>query len=131
MSSRKRILSLVFFGIVISALAACKAVQNQPTPDPVVGLPNPSLTHCKELGYTYEFRTLREPVEAEQPAPSKEQSDDQVVPPAPVEIDGGISFSVCIFPDVTECDTWSFFRGECSPGQFEHAEDGLPLVNLV
>jgi hypothetical protein len=38
---------------------------------------------------------------------------------------------VCIFPDGTECDTWSFFRGECSPGQFEHAEDGLPLVNVV
>jgi len=131
MSSRKRILSLVFFGIVISALAACQAVQTQPTPGTVVGLPDPSLTHCKELGYTYEFRTLREPVEAERSAPSIEQSDDQVAPPAPVEIDGGISFSVCIFPDGTECDTWSFFRGECSPGQFEHAEDGLPLVNVV
>lgn len=131
MSCRKKIISLVFFGIVMLTLVACKANQTQHTPGSVVGLPDPSLTHCKELGYTYEFRTLREPVETEQPESSKDQIDDQVAPPVPVEIDGGISFSVCIFPDGTECDTWSFFRGECSPGQFEHAEDGLPLVNVV
>lgn len=128
MFGRKELVSLMVFVLIVWALVACQNVVSEPGP---VGLQDPSLTHCKELGYTYEFRTLREPVEAEQPAPSKEQSDDQVAPPPPVEIDGGISFSVCIFPDGTECDTWSFFRGECSPGQFEHAEDGLPLVNVV
>ncbi len=49
------------FAVIVWALVACQNVVSEPGP---VGLPDPSLTYCKEQGYTYEIRMLREPVEA-------------------------------------------------------------------
>jgi len=48
-------------------------------------LPNPSAVKCEEDGYIYEIR------------------EDE---------DGG-QYGVCIFDDGSECDAWSYFRGEC------------------
>ena len=117
------VVALVFMEVTLNA---CQ----QPGPP---GMPDPSLGYCEEQGYTYEIRTLREPVvEIVTPAPSTETAQGPEVPPGPPrELDSGISYCVCIFPDGTECETWSFFRGECLPGQLEHAEDGLPIINVV
>ena len=51
-------------------------------------LANPAAVYCSEQGYTVEIRT---------------------------DAEGG-QYGVCIFPDGSECDTWAFYRGECSPG---------------
>ena len=51
---------------------------------PVPGLPNPATAYCVELGY--EWRIVENP-----------------------EGQAGM----CVFPDGTECDEWSFFEGEC------------------
>lgn len=117
---------VVTLAIMVATLAACQ----QPGPP---GMQDPSLVYCEEQGYRYEIRTLREPaVEVVTPAPSTEAADGtEVAPPPPHELDSGISYSLCIFPDGTECEAWSFFRGECLPGQLEHAEDDLPVVNVV
>lgn len=117
---------VVTLAIMVATLAACQ----QPGPP---GMQDPCLVYCEEQGYRYEIRTLREPaVEVVTPAPSTEAADGtEVAPPPPHELDSGISYSVCIFPDGTECEAWSFFRGECLPGQLEHAEDDLPVVNVV
>ena len=48
-------------------------------------MPNPSAVYCKFLGYDTEIR-----------------KDIQ-----------GNEYAVCIFPDGSECDTWSFYRGSC------------------
>jgi putative hemolysin len=51
---------------------------------PVVGLPNPASVYCVEQGY--ELRIVDEP-------------EGQV--------------GMCVFPDDTQCEEWSFFEGEC------------------
>lgn len=49
-----------------------------------IGLANPASGYCSALGY--ESRTD--------------------------EVEGG-QLGICIFPDKTECSSWSFYRGEC------------------
>jgi putative hemolysin len=57
-----------------------------PTPAPKTCSENvPADAYCLELGYKCEVRTGE---------------------------DGG-EIGVCIFPDGTECEAWSFFRGNC------------------
>jgi putative hemolysin len=51
---------------------------------PIIGLPNPASVYCVEQGY--ELRIVDEP-------------DGQV--------------GMCVFPDGTQCEEWSFFEGEC------------------
>jgi len=51
---------------------------------PVPGLPNPASAYCVELGY--ELRIV-------------DEAEGQV--------------GVCVFPDDTQCEEWSFFEGEC------------------
>ena len=52
-----------------------------------VGLPNPASQYCLDQGYELEMRT---------------------------EADGMAGY--CIFADGTECEEWSYYRGECAPG---------------
>ena len=52
-----------------------------------LGLANPASVYCEEQGYELEMRT---------------------------DADGTAGY--CIFPDGTECEEWSFYRGECAPG---------------
>jgi putative hemolysin len=56
----------------------------QVPPSPIVGLPNPASVYCAELGF--ESKIVDEP-------------EGQV--------------GMCVFPDGTECEEWSFFEGEC------------------
>ena len=54
---------------------------------PVPSLPNPASVYCVELGY--ELRIV-------------DEADGQV--------------GICVFPDGTQCEEWSFFEGECGQG---------------
>jgi putative hemolysin len=86
---------LVVLGIVLSVaatiLGGCGLDREQPAEPAAggsVGMPNPASTYCEEQGYVVEIRT---------------------------GADGG-QYGVCIFPDGSECDEWTFFRGGCGPG---------------
>jgi len=56
----------------------------QVQPNPVVGLPNPASVYCVELGYESKI---------------VDETNGQV--------------GMCVFPDGTECEEWSFFEGQC------------------
>jgi putative hemolysin len=77
---------------IILILTSC-ALQPQPTSAPVstdapqADMPNPASTFCEEQGYRIEIRTAAD----------------------------GSQSGYCIFPDGSECDEWSYFRGECGP----------------
>ena len=55
--------------------------------DSPVGLPNPASQYCLDQGHELEMRT---------------------------EANGTAGY--CIFPDGTECEEWTYYRGECAPG---------------
>jgi putative hemolysin len=65
------------------------------TGDDDAGIPNPASEKCEEDGYTLEMR----------------------------EDENGGQYGVCIFGDGTECEEWSYFRGECAPGDCEVWEE--------
>jgi len=83
--------------LVLGALAVYLPLRpSGPAPEEVVTvpatpgdieLPNPAAAYCEEQGYTLETRT---------------------------SADGG-QYSVCVFPDGSECEEWAFYRGECGP----------------
>ncbi|HSB65697.1 MAG TPA: DUF333 domain-containing protein [Anaerolineales bacterium] len=50
-------------------------------------MPNPASVFCEQQGYTIEIRTATD----------------------------GSQSGACVFPDGSECDEWTFFRGECKP----------------
>src|SRR4030042_1413571 len=66
--------------------AACSPNQASPIPDP--NLPNPASVYCELNDGKLELRQ---------------------------DASGGVA-GICIFPDGSECDEWSFFRKECKPG---------------
>jgi putative hemolysin len=51
-------------------------------------MPNPASVYCEENGGTVKIITAED----------------------------GSQSGVCVFPDGSECDEWSYFRGECEPG---------------
>jgi putative hemolysin len=55
--------------------------------EPTADMANPASTLCVELGYRHEIRTATD----------------------------GSQQGFCLFPDGSECDEWSFYRGECGP----------------
>ena len=57
-----------------------------PTASPA-GIANPASAYCVEQGGTSEIRTAED----------------------------GSQYGVCSFPDGSECEEWTFFRGECTP----------------
>jgi putative hemolysin len=65
---------------------------NATTPEPP-GIANPASEFCEDNGGTVEIRTAA---------------------------DGG-QYGVCMFDDGSECEEWSFMRGECEPGQYDTA----------
>jgi putative hemolysin len=80
------------FTIILMALTACTALQVQ-TPEPAAtniphaGIPNPASVYCKEQGNKHEIRMAAD----------------------------GNQNGICVFPDGSECDEWTYFRGECGP----------------
>jgi putative hemolysin len=62
-----------------------------PLKEPDIGMPNPAAAYCEEQGGQPEIRTDED----------------------------GNRYGVCIFVDGSECEEWSYFHGECQPGQLE------------
>jgi len=60
--------------------------------------PNPASIYCEENGGTLEIR----------------------------EDDTGGQVGYCVFPDGSECEEWSFFRGDCNPSDSLNGATGLP-----
>jgi putative hemolysin len=81
------------FTIPLMALSACSALHNQVlTVNPAAAvpqavLPNPASVYCEENGNHLEIQTATD----------------------------GSQSGVCVFPDGSSCDEWTYFRGECSP----------------
>lgn len=44
-----------------------------------------------------------------------------------IQLDGGV-YSVCKFPDGTECEEWMFFNRECAPGMITIKIDQLRFI---
>jgi putative hemolysin len=66
-------------------------VEKTPTPGndvAPIGMPNPASVYCEARGYRLGTRT---------------------------DANGG-QYGVCVFPDLTECEEWAYFRGECQMG---------------
>lgn len=96
-----RRLRFATFVFVMVLLAACTAETPTPTPEPQTGLPNPASLFCEERGYALVMR----------------------------EESGG-TVGYCLFPDGSECEEWSFFRGECAPGGTVWGSEQLEVVLL-
>lgn len=71
-------------------------------PEKEAGLPNPASVYCKEQGYKLEIRTKPEG-----------------------------QYGVCIFPDNTECEEWSFFRGRCGQKFTFCEQQGFRIENRI
>ena len=74
------------------------AASGEPFESPL-DVPNPASKFCREQGYKLELRT-----------------------------DAGGTTGYCIFPDGSECEEWSFYRGECGPSDTTF-ESPLGLAN--
>jgi putative hemolysin len=86
-------------GIVfLFAAAACSP--QQPTPAANANMANPASVFCEENGGKLDMR-----------------------PDATGAVQG-----VCVFPDGSECDEWSYFRGECKPGDVIETPAAEPTV---
>jgi putative hemolysin len=83
---RKALTVSVLIGALSLAACAGPAVPATPTPQP--NLPNPASVYCTENGGTVEMRQ---------------------------DAAGG-QYGACVFPDKSECDEWTYFRGDCQPG---------------
>ena len=94
--------------LALVLLAACTALQPQPTSTsaptdtPLADMPNPASVYCVEQGYRTEIRTAAD----------------------------GSQSGVCIFPDGSECDEWSFYRKECAPA-VQDSPTSTPVVEAA
>ncbi len=87
---RRTILIIPVVALLLSG-ASCQRTAVEPMTgeenQPQAGLANPASVHCEEQGGRLEIRT----------------GDD------------GGQTGFCIFADSSECEEWSYFRGECQP----------------
>jgi putative hemolysin len=86
---------VLLIGVVLCTLLSAPARSSGPWPESEAtvepgdaGLPNPASVYCEEQGGRVENRTAAD----------------------------GSQYGVCIFPDRSECDEWTFYRSECGPG---------------
>ncbi|MFN2242683.1 MAG: DUF333 domain-containing protein [Anaerolineae bacterium] len=89
---------VVFLGILLTASCGAQATPGTvPTPQPATGateqpseapldMPNPASRFCRDQGFQLELRT-----------------------------DASGTTGYCVFPDGSECEEWSYYRGECGP----------------
>ncbi len=90
---------IITFVIIWAALTACTVSQTQAAPEPTVtdtpqaGMPNPASMYCEQNGNKLEIRTAAD----------------------------GSQSGMCIFPDGSTCDEWTYFRGECGVASQEPA----------
>jgi putative hemolysin len=83
----QKLVLAVIVVLLVLSVAVCK--RDQTTSGSEMKIANPASLNCEENGGKVDIRT--------------DPSGGQV--------------GVCIFPDGSECDEWTYFQGECSPGQ--------------
>jgi putative hemolysin len=94
-------LKILFMIITISMIVGISACTATPaTPMTTASLPNPASVFCEENQGTLEFRQ---------------------------DASGGTN-GVCVFADKSECDEWTFFRGECKPGDSLAVNETTPTT---
>jgi hypothetical protein len=86
----KKMYLLVSVIILILMSVGCK---------PKVNLPNPASVFCEENGGTLEIR----------------------------EDEDGNQVGYCLFEDDSECEEWTYYRGDCKPG--DSLSNGVGLAN--
>ena len=101
---RFRIVSLpIILASLIVRCAPATPPTSQPDGEPVTGtqplagIANPASTYCEEQGGILQLRT---------------------------DPDGG-TYGVCTFSNCTECEEWAYYRGDCTPGMYARAEQGM------
>ena len=82
----KPIVLSIFLILIFNTLSiSCNPRQTVPTMN--ANMPNPASVYCEEQGYSLEIITASD----------------------------GSQRGICIFPDGSSCDEWTYFRGECGP----------------
>ncbi len=74
--------------LLIGMVVSASCGSRQISSTPAANMPNPASVHCEQNSGRLELRQ---------------------------DASGGMS-GICVFPDGSECDEWSYFRGECQPG---------------
>jgi len=83
------IIALVIAGTVILLLAPKKNITPTNNENGDGQIANPASVYCIQQGYNLSIRADEE----------------------------GAQYGVCIFNDGSECDEWTFYRGECRKGE--------------
>jgi putative hemolysin len=80
----------LMLSMITVGAAACapRGIGPATAPPPTAGIANPASVFCESNGGKLDLRT---------------------------GTDGGVT-GICMFPDGSECEEWSYFRGECKPG---------------
>ncbi len=82
------LLTMLALALISCASPTREAVDTPASTDtPQANLPNPASVFCQQQGYQSEIRTAAD----------------------------GSQSGACLFPDGSECDEWTFYRGECKP----------------
>jgi len=86
----KKILIYIIILIVLTGCSTFQIQESQATGTEMPpNMPNPASVYCEENGNKLEIQTAED----------------------------GSQTGVCVFPDGSECDEWTYFRGECSPSE--------------
>ncbi len=96
----KRCIIVAACTFALVTLGACSPGRAAPTSQ--AALPNPASVYCEQNGGKLDLRTGAA---------------------------GGVS-GICLFPDGSECDEWTYFRGECKPGDSLAEPGSLTLAAL-
>ena len=100
---KKQMSIMILIATVLLWLAACAPTSDGPaveTEEPV-GLPNPASVYCEEQNGRLEMRS-----------------------------DENGTHGVCIFDDGSECEEWAYYRGECTPGGADPADQESGQVDV-
>jgi len=105
MNSKRKISMIASIAIIIMLAAGCISSEYEENVDEengLAGMANPASVYAERMGYESEMR---------------ENENGQ--------------YSVVMFPDGSECEEWTFFRGECAKEwQKDHLVD-LISVNMI
>ena len=85
--AKRRVFYICLFACVFFIIGLASGEEQKNTADEkerLIGIPNPAAVYCAKLGYKYETR----------------------------KNEYGGEYGVVIFPDGTECNDWSFFKGK-------------------
>jgi putative hemolysin len=95
---------LLIVNLLMILLTGCTLFTSGSETEPIAvddaqaNMPNPAAVYCEENGGTVEIR--------------KDEEENE--------------YGFCRFLDGSECDTWAYFRGECSPGDSLADNANLP-----